>query len=139
LDAAQSGSYTQQFTNADHRVDNDIADIKSAVTSTQRHFVRQLNEHAKHFNKHTHHPTKRDPQLATIDSIPAQLFAGKTVNPIPVVHLSTSMSNTLELTCAKNFTVTYKESDRVGNASRTIRDRGRFGGRKVVTFNKINT
>jgi hypothetical protein len=98
-------------------------------------FVRQLNEQIKYFSEHAHRPTKHDLQQATVDSIPDQPFAGKAVTPIPTVHYTTSKGDTLELTFAKDFTVTYKNNERVGNASLTILGKGEYSGRKVVTFN----
>jgi hypothetical protein len=100
-------------------------------------FVRQLNEQIKYFSEHAHRPTKRDLQQATVDSIPDQPFAGKAVTPIPIVRYTTSKGEALELTFAKDFTVMYKNNERVGNASLTIIGRGKYSGRKVVAFNVV--
>jgi hypothetical protein len=100
-------------------------------------FVRQLNEQIKRFNEHAHRPTKHDLQQATVDSIPDQPFAGKAVIPIPTVRYTTSKGDTLELTFAKDFTVKYKNNERVGNATLTILGKGKYSGKKVMTFNIV--
>jgi hypothetical protein len=100
-------------------------------------FVRQLNEQIKYFSEHAHRPSKRDLQSATVDSIPDQPFAGKAVTPIPTVRYTTSKGDALELTFAKDFTVTYKNNDRVGNVAMTIHGKGEYKGVKGVTFNVV--
>jgi hypothetical protein len=98
-------------------------------------FVRLLNELTKSFSEHSRRQqAKHDLQQATVDSIPDQPFVGKAVTPLPIVRYTTSKGDTLELAFAKDFSVAYKNNECKGNASLSIRGKGKYGGSKVVTF-----
>jgi hypothetical protein len=98
-------------------------------------FVEQLNAHIAYFNEHSHQHAKHDLQHAAVDEIPAQPFAGKAITPIPVVRYTDSKGAQLELVFAKDFTLTYKDNDRLGTATISIHGKGAYKGVKVVTFN----
>jgi hypothetical protein len=101
-------------------------------------FVRQLNEQIKYFNEHSHHHAKHDLAHAAVDSIADQPFDGTAATPIPVVRYTDSKGATVKLTFAKDFTVTYKDNDRVGTAEVIIHGKGAYKGTKAVTFNIVN-
>ncbi|MDR3329040.1 MAG: DUF6261 family protein [Prevotellaceae bacterium] len=99
--------------------------------------ARQLNEEVRYFNEHSHHHAKHDLHHAAVDSIADQPFAGKAVTPIPTVRYTDSKGEALELTFAKDFTLTYKDNDRVGTAEVIIHGKGAYKGQKVVTFSIV--
>jgi hypothetical protein len=100
-------------------------------------FVRQLNEQIKYFNEHSHHTVKHDLTHAAVDSIADQPFAGKAITPIPVVRYTDSKGAVVELIFAKDFTLTYKDNDRVGTAEAVIHGKGAYKGQKAETFNIV--
>jgi hypothetical protein len=114
------------------------ADMMVNGEATCGEFVRELNEQVKHFNEQlAYHPSKRDIAEATVDSIPDQpLVPGKPATPIPTLRYA-DKEETVELRFAKDFTVKYKNNEKVGNASLTIAGCGEFEGKKTVTFGII--
>ncbi|MDR3328968.1 MAG: DUF6261 family protein, partial [Prevotellaceae bacterium] len=111
------------------------ANIVLGGEATCGELARQLSEEVKYFNEHSHHHAKHDLHHAAVDSIADQPFAGKAVTPIPTVRYTDSKGATLELTFAKDFTLTYKDNDRAGTAEVIIHGKGAYKGAKVVTFN----
>jgi hypothetical protein len=65
-----------------------------------------------------------------VDAIPVQEFTGKAITPIPVVHVGD-----VELSFAKDFTLTYKNNIEKGVAEMGIVGKGNYAGKKTVTFN----
>jgi hypothetical protein len=102
-------------------------------------FVRQLNEQVKYFNEHSHHQTKHDLAPAAVDSIADQLLDNGAATPIPVVHLTNDKGVTVKLIFAKDFTLTYKDNNRVGTASVIIHGKGAYKGTKMVSFNIVTS
>jgi hypothetical protein len=100
-------------------------------------FVRQLNEEVKYFNEHSHHHAKHDLTHAAVDIIGNKPFAGKPITPIPVVHYTDSKGAIPDLVFAKDFSLTYKDNDRVGTAEVVIHGKGAYKGTKAVTFNIV--
>jgi hypothetical protein len=100
-------------------------------------FVEQLNEDITYFNEHSHHHAKHDLTHAAVDSIADQPFAGKPVTPIPVVRYTDSKGTTVELIFSKDFSLTYKDNDRVGTAEVILHGKGGYKGTKVITFSIV--
>jgi hypothetical protein len=92
-------------------------------------FIAELNMEITYFNDHSHRHSKKDIATANVDNIPVQIFAGKPVIVIPVVQYESQ-----ELVFAKDFAVTYKHNDTVGTADLIIHGKGKYNGRKIVTF-----
>ncbi|GHT82580.1 hypothetical protein FACS189467_7920 [Bacteroidia bacterium] len=98
-------------------------------------FINQLNAEITYFNEHNHQHAKKDLSTARVDEIPPQSFGGKAVTPIPAVYYADAGKAEVELTFAKDFSVTYKSNDRPGTATLTLHGKGEYKGQKVVTFN----
>jgi hypothetical protein len=143
----ESARRTQQKKTKDIRQDEDglyrraIASLEVAADADAEgvysQFIADLNDIVRYENTH-HQLRNTDIGEATVDSIPDQPFAGKAVTPIPTVRYASSKGETLELTFAKDFTVKYKDNERVGNASLVVYGCGEYEGRKTVTFGIIN-
>jgi hypothetical protein len=113
---------------------NIIDRIHSAATldtnNAYTEFIKRLNVQIAYFNDHNHHPAPINMRTADVDALPIQPYTGKSITPIPVVHLGGS-----ELFFAKDFTLTYKNNLNPGVAEISIAGKGNYGGQKVVTFN----
>jgi hypothetical protein len=118
-----------------------IARISAAATmddtGAYNEFIAQLNANIAYFNEHSHHHAKHDLAHAAVDNIGNKPFAGKAITPIPVVHYTEAGKAAMELTFAKEFTLTYKDNDRVGTAEVIIHGKGAYKGTKAVTFNIV--
>jgi hypothetical protein len=116
-----------------------VARISAAATMDDAgaydEFITKLNADIAYFNEHSHHHAKHDLQHAAVDEIPGQPFAGKPTTPIPTVRYTDSKGAAVELAFAKDFTLTYKDNNRVGTAEVIIHGKGAYKGKKAVTFN----
>jgi hypothetical protein len=90
----------------------------------------ELNEQIKYFTEHSRRKSKKDINAAIIQSIPDQKFTGKQIIIFPKVDFEG-----VELVFATDYTVTYKNNTRVGNATVNVRGKGGFKGTKIITFN----
>jgi hypothetical protein len=104
----------------------DTLDTGNAYTE----FINRLNARITYFNDHNHHPAPKSIRTADVDVIPVQIYTGKAITPIPVVHLEDK-----QLFFAKDFTLTYKNNVQPGVAEISIAGKGYYGGTKIVTFN----
>jgi hypothetical protein len=100
------------------------------TADTYTEFIKRLNVQIVYFNEHNHRPARKNIKNANIDVIPVQMYTGKAITPIPVVHLDDK-----ELTFAKDFTLTYKNNVNPGVATVGLLGKGIYTGKKSVTFN----
>jgi hypothetical protein len=98
-------------------------------------FIAQLNGELNYAAEHTPHHAKKDIAHVTVTEIPTQIYTGKPVVYIPQVFFTETGKPTVELVFAKDFTVTYKDNDKVGTATLIIHGKGAYKGTKTVTFN----
>jgi hypothetical protein len=92
-------------------------------------FINQLNAQIDYFNEHNHRASAKDIKSAVVKPIPAQTYAGKPITPVPEVMLEET-----ELVFAKDFTLTYKNNESIGNAEIIIHGKGAYKGNKSITF-----
>jgi hypothetical protein len=98
-------------------------------------FILRLNNRITHYNDEFAHPTRHDIIHAVAVPIPTQKYTGKAVIPIPEVHYVQEGKPTVELVFSVDFTVTYKENVNVGDAELIIHGKGKYKGKKTITFN----
>jgi hypothetical protein len=100
-------------------------------TAVTGEFISKLNDEIAYFNEHnSHHHHSKDISLATVASIPDQLWDGQPVTPLPAV---TGDDGKL-LVFARDYELTYHDNDRPGNAFVTIHGRGIWKNKKTVSF-----
>jgi hypothetical protein len=106
-------------------------------------FARELNTLIDHYNtlfkEHYGRIHARiDISKAEIKDIPTQTFAGKPITLIPEVSLTITKNNetkeTVELVFPNDFTITYKNNDKIGMATITVHGTGKYAGEAVTTF-----
>ncbi|MDR3308670.1 MAG: DUF6261 family protein [Tannerella sp.] len=97
-------------------------------------FIRQLNNQIDDYNAGLY-PTRHDIIHAVAVPIPTQKYTGKAIIPIPEVHYVQEGHPTVELVFSVDFTVTYKENVNVGDAELIIHGKGKYKGKKTITFN----
>jgi hypothetical protein len=102
-------------------------------TGTTGVFISKLNDEVTYFNEHSHHRHAKDINLATVVSIPDQLWEGKPVTPLPVA----TGEDGNELVFARDYDLRYHGNDRPGNATVTLHGRGAWKNRKAVSFTII--
>jgi hypothetical protein len=100
------------------------------TTDLYTEFIAKLNVEVTYFNDHNHHPAPKDLKKAVVDTVPEQIYTGREITPLPVVHL-----NDTELVFAKDYFLTYKNNTDPGTATLNIHGKGAYKGRKSVTFN----
>jgi hypothetical protein len=95
-------------------------------------FVKEWNETIIYFRDHDHHHAKIDIKAAVVASIPDQQYSG-----IPVVMIPEVMYEGTRLVFAKDFSILYKNNDKPGTATLIVKGKGKYNGRKEVSFNII--
>jgi hypothetical protein len=103
----------------------DTIDEKDTYTE----FIKKLNVQIDYFNEHNHRSSLKDIKIVVVKPIPAQKYTGKPITPVPEVHFEKT-----ELAFAKDFTLSYKNNVKAGNAEIIIRGKGAYKGSKTVTF-----
>jgi hypothetical protein len=101
-------------------------------------FVKQLNTEITYFNEHTHRHAPKDIAGTTVEPIGTQPFSGEPVLVIPVVWYAEEGKPARKLVFSVDFTLTYRNNVKVGNAELIIHGKGAFKGTKTVTFNIEN-
>ncbi|MDR1202644.1 MAG: DUF6261 family protein [Tannerellaceae bacterium] len=96
---------------------------------TYTEFIRQLNVQIDYSNAHNRKPSLKDVKNAVVKPITPQQYKGKPITPIPEVSLEG-----MELVFAKDFILSYKNNESVGNAKITIQGKGAYKGKKSITF-----
>jgi len=102
-------------------------------------FVLSMNEQIKYYKEHAHHPEHHDINNAVAAPIPTQTYTGKAITPIPEVHYVEEGKPTVELVFAVDFMLTYKENVNAGDAEIIIHGKGKYKGKKIITFNIART
>jgi hypothetical protein len=69
---------------------------------------------------------------AVTEPLPSQMYTGKAITPIPVMHYEGE-----ELVFAVDFSVTYKNNIEAGEATVIMHGKGRFNGRHTRKFNIV--
>lgn len=77
---------------------------------------------------------QNDISEATVAKIPNELYTGKEVEPMPVVTLKLSKTETITLVPGEDYTVSYDKNVKIGKAKVIITGIGEFGGSKSVSF-----
>jgi hypothetical protein len=101
-------------------------------------FIAKLNAQVTYFNEHNHHHARKDlgvGEACVVEPIDVQKFTEKAVTPIPKGFYREEGKPTVELTFAKDFSLTYKNNTDVGTAEVTLHGKGLYKGQKTVTFN----
>jgi hypothetical protein len=115
----------------------DAADTMDG-TGAYIQFILELNAEITYFNEHNHHHARKDISVGdhcVVEEIGVQKYTGKAVTPIPKGFYREDDKPTVELTFAKDFSVTYKDNEKVGTAEVTLHGKGAYKGQKTVTFN----
>jgi hypothetical protein len=103
-------------------------------TSVTGVFISRLNNEINYFNEHNRHrQVVKDISLATVVTIPDQLWNGRPVTPLPV---ATDEEGNL-LVFAHDYDLRYRGNDRPGNASVTLHGYSAWKGKKTVSFNIV--
>jgi hypothetical protein len=100
-------------------------------------FMAKLNVVVDYFSERFH-PVKKDISVGdhcVVEPIDVQQFTEKAVTPIPKAFYREQGKPTVELTFAKDFSVTYKNNVKVGTADVILHGKGAYKGQKTVTFN----
>jgi hypothetical protein len=116
---------------------NIIATINAYITINTDtvcvEFINELNEQIKYFIDHSKHPKARiDVKGAIVNSIPDQVYTGKSITFIPVVEYED-----VALVFGNDFTVSFKNNINIGNATLIIHGIGKYKDIKTITFNII--
>jgi hypothetical protein len=101
-------------------------------------FIAQLEEQVTYFNAHNHRHAPKDISVAdscVVEPVDTQAYTSKAVTPLPRAYYREEGKPTVELTFAKDFSVTYKNNVEVGTADITLHGKGAYKGQKTVTFN----
>jgi hypothetical protein len=100
-------------------------------TSVTGVFISKLNNEIAYFNEHNgHRRVRKAINLATVASIPDQLWDGQPVTPLPVV--TDEEGN--ELVFARDYDLTYRNNNCPGNAFVTLHGKGAWKNKKTVSF-----
>ena len=74
-------------------------------------------------------PAKIEMKNVSIETIEPQTYAGRAVTPIPIARFED-----VELVFTRDFTVTYKDNERPGEATVTLHGKGNFTGKHERVF-----
>jgi hypothetical protein len=97
-------------------------------------FIDRLNPEIKHLNEQYHRARKDLSANVQPEPIPTQDYIGEPITPTPKVYFITPEKATILLELGKDYNLTYKNNVKVGNAQCTIHGKGRYKGKKTVTF-----
>jgi hypothetical protein len=103
-------------------------------------FIRELNEEIEYAIDHSHRRVKKDlgaGDHTVIEPVDMQIYTGKPVIVIPTVHYCEEGKPTVELIFAVDFNVTYRNNIEVGTADIIVHGKGKYKGKKTVTFSII--
>ncbi|MDR1052627.1 MAG: DUF6261 family protein [Planctomycetaceae bacterium] len=106
-----------------------------AVLNTSPDFaelINKLNPEIEYLNKEFHR-AKHNIAHAQPAPINPQPYTGTPCTPVPTVLYPTD-KEPLRLELGKDFNITYKNNTNAGNAECTIHGKGKYKGRKTVTF-----
>jgi hypothetical protein len=95
--------------------------------------IEKLNPEIDRLNAQ-YHRAKYD--IATCEPAPIsqQVYTGEAVTPLPEVLYTTEKTGTIKLSLGKDYNLSYKNNVNVGNAECIIKGKGKYKGKKTVTF-----
>jgi hypothetical protein len=96
-------------------------------------FINKLNPEIDRLNLEFNR-TRRTIADAEPEPIPQQHYTGQPVTPTPDIFYVTPHDGTVKLELGKDYNLTYKNNTKVGNAQCTLHGKGKYTGRKTVTF-----
>ncbi|MDR1866322.1 MAG: DUF6261 family protein [Bacteroidales bacterium] len=96
-------------------------------------FINKLNPEINRLNTEFHH-TRRNIIDAEPSPIPQQEYTGYPVTPTPDVFYAAPNSDPVKLQLGKDYNLSYKNNKNAGNAQCTLHGKGKYTGRKTVTF-----
>jgi hypothetical protein len=96
-------------------------------------FINKLNPEIELLNRE-YHRARRDIADSEPAPIPQQAYTGQPVTPTPDVLYVTPNNGTVKLELGKDYNLTYKSNTDVGNAQCSIHGKGKYKGKKTVTF-----
>jgi hypothetical protein len=108
------------------------------VSSAYATFINALNPEIERLNAEFH-PVRHDISACEPEPIQPQTYTGRPLTPSPKVLYVTQHDGTIQLELGKDYNLTFKNNTNVGNAECTIHGKGRYKGRKTVTFVIIHT
>jgi hypothetical protein len=119
-----------------HRMVEGI-EVAAATDTTGAYdtFIAELNEKIHYENEH-HQPHKKDIENAIIDNVPDQQL-DETGYATPNCNVSIkdhATDNMLKLVFAKDYAITYKHNNKIGNAELIVHGKGGYRGQKLITF-----
>jgi hypothetical protein len=80
------------------------------------------------------HPARHDLAAAIPSPIEPQKHTGLPCTPVPEVRYATPRGETVALSLGKDFSVTFKNNINPGMADCTVRGKGHYKGRRLITF-----
>jgi hypothetical protein len=95
-------------------------------------FIGEFNLHIHYFSEHSHRHAPKNINLATVASIPNQMWRGEPVIVLPEVYCENR-----KLVFTVDYELSYRKNNRPGNACIIIHGKGAWKGRKIITFNII--
>jgi hypothetical protein len=109
--------------------------------ATYRPFIDELNAEIKYFNVHnTPSQAKKDigaGNSCLVDAVEPQYYTGKAITPVPIAFYRGGDKPAVELVFSKDFSLGYKNNVETGTASLILRGKGKYRGKKTVSFNII--
>jgi hypothetical protein len=112
------------------------ADYRAFIAELNAVMERYKDLLAQEAGRHHHIKDLSKGDRCVVEPIETQKYTEKAVTPIPTVYWQGDDRHpTVELTFAKDFTVSYKNNIKVGMAELTIRGAGDYKGKVTVTFN----
>jgi hypothetical protein len=100
-------------------------------------FVNDLNEYIKYTVEHSLQTVRKDVEQTIVDQIPVKTYTGHPVTFIPRVHYVEEGQPDVLLNYSINYEVGFRNNINPGNAQIIIRGKGKYRGRKEVTFNIV--
>jgi hypothetical protein len=137
-------SPTQKIKDIRHIMDNDYQQLVELIDEhamrdmmgTYDKFLARLNTEISYFNSNFFRYEQNDIATAVVEVIaPQPYIKGRPAMPIPTVCYRKREDTSLDMLVAtRDFDLTYKNNQKVGNASVVLHGKGRFTGWKEVPF-----
>jgi hypothetical protein len=103
------------------------------ISSAFATFINALNPEIERLNAE-YHPVRHSIANCEPEPIPQQAYTGRPLTPTPKVLFVTPHDGTIQLELGKDYNLTFRKNTEVGNAECTIHGKGRYKGRRTVTF-----
>lgn len=109
--------------------------LSATPTDALQLLFNQMNEIRRKYIAHL--PTVLDETHTSVASIPDQQYTGRHITPLPRVFYQPNEGELRELIFAEDFTVTYRNNVKVGEAKIFIHGKGKYTGRYQSVFHII--